>query len=321
MKSFEYYAPETLETAIDILVQSGEGTYPLAGGTDLVTKTRYGGLVPKAVVNLKRIPGLDEITPEEARAEASAEALVPSLSRGISEVPSRSNGGLRIGALVTLNQIAHSSHIRKSHPILTDTAGKMASPLIRNLATLGGNLCNAAPSADTAQPLIAMGAEAVIVGPRGERRVGLEEFFTGPGETVLDRGELLTEVILPPLDHRVRGVYLKHTYRRAMDIAIVGVATLVQFGPKDSVCQEARIVLGAVAPTPLRVREVEAVLENAPLTDDRIAEAARLAAQLARPIDDTYSSAWYRREMVEVLTRRALQEVRSTRPEDDPHYP
>lgn len=285
MKPFDYYAPETLDEAIEILLHQGEGAYPLAGGTDLIAKTRFGGLSPRVVVNLKRIPGLAEIIPEE-------------------------KGGLRIGALVTLNQLAGSSLIRERSPILAQTAGKMASPLIRNLATIGGNLCNAAPSADTAQPLIALGAEVVIVGPEGERRVRLEEFFTGPGETVLERGELLTEVILPPPDPQVRSTYIKHMYRQAMDIAIVGVAALVHFDPQNAVCREARIVLGAVAPTPLRAREAEAVLQGGPLTDDRIVEAARLAREAARPIDDTYSSAWYRREMVEVLTRRALQEVR-----------
>ncbi|MFQ5341858.1 MAG: FAD binding domain-containing protein [Anaerolineae bacterium] len=286
MKAFDYYAPQTLEEAIELLVQHGDGAYPLAGGTDLVTKTRFGGLSPRVVINLKRIPGLAEITPAE-------------------------HGGLRIGALVTLNRVAHSSLIHERCPLLALTAGKMASPLIRNLATLGGNLCNAAPSADTAQPLIALGAEAVIVGAGGERCVELQEFFTGPGETALEKGELLTEVVVPPPDPRARGTYLKHTYRQAMDIAIVGVAAVVRFEPEDSVCEDARIVLGAVAPTPLRAREAEAVVKGAPLTDDRIVEAARRAAQEARPIDDTYSSAWYRRRMVEVLTRRALQEVRS----------
>lgn len=288
MKAFEYYAPDTLEAAIDILVRHGEGAYPLAGGTDLVTKTRFGGLSPRVVVNLKRIPGLAGITPDEA-------------------------GGLRIGALVTLNEITRSALIRDRYPVLSETTAKMASPLIRNLATLGGNLCNAAPSADTAQPLIALGAQIVIVGPGGERQLPLEEFFTGPGETVLDRGDLVTEVVLPPPDPDARCTYHKHTYRQGMDIAIVGVAALVRIHPSEAICREARIVLGAVAPTPLRARQAEAAVEGVALTDERIAEAARLAAGEARPIDDTYSSAWYRRQMVEVLTRRALHDVADAR--------
>lgn len=282
MKSFDYYAPETLEGAIAVLLQQGDGAYPIAGGTDLVTKTRYGGLAPKAVVSLNRIPGLDDVTAMDG-------------------------GGLRIGAMVTLNQVAGSSQIGVRYPLLAETAGKMASDLIRNLATVGGNLCNAAPSADMAPALIALDAEAVVVGPAGERRLPLEQFFVGPGETVLDRGELLTAVVLPPPDPDVRATYLKHTYRQAMDIAIVGVATLVRFHDGDDTCEDARIVLGAVAPTPLRVRAAEAALTGEPLSDDAIDDAARRAAEAARPIDDTYSSAWYRRKMVEVLTRRGLR--------------
>lgn len=284
MKSFEYHAPETLDAAIDILSHHEAGAFPLAGGTDLVTSTRYGHIAPKVVVNLKRVPGLAEVTVED-------------------------NGGLRLGALVRLNQIAGSEQIQQHCALLSQTAAKMASPLIRNLATVGGNLCNAAPSADLAQPLIALDAEAVIAGPSRERRVPLKEFFTGPGNTVLSRDELLTAVLVPSVDPLARSVYIKHTYRQAMDIAIVGVAAVIRFDARDAVCRQARLVLGAVAPTPLRAYDAEIALEGAILTDDRIARAAQLAARAARPIDDTYSSAWYRREMVEVLTRRALHQL------------
>jgi len=284
MKPFEYYAPATLEAAVEIMARYDEGVYPVAGGTDLIPKMRYGQIQPKVVVNLKRIPGLAEITPQE-------------------------DGGLRIGALATLTQIAKSSHVRERYPMVAQIAGKMASVPIRNLATVGGNLCNAAPSADLAPPLIALDAEAVIFGPQGERRVLLEAFFTGPGSTVLQRGELLTAVVVPPPDPHAHGTYLKHAHREALDIAIVGVAALVHFDPQEPVCRDARIVLGAVAPTPIRAREAEALLRDAPLTEERIAEAGRLAAEASRPIDDVRGSAWYRREMVAVLTRRALQAV------------
>ncbi len=290
VRFFEYYAPKTLDEAIQLLVRHGEGAYPLAGGTDLVTKARYGHLRPRVIVNLKRIPGLNDIAPEE-------------------------DGGLRLGALVTLAEIARSLLMGERYPLLAQTARKMGSVLIRNLATVGGNLCNAAPSADMAPPLIALGAEAVIVGPRGERRVRLEKFFHGPGQTELRHGELLTAIRLPPPRPRTRGVYLKHIYRQAMDIAIVGVAVLLQFDEQEAIAEDARIVLGAVAPTPLRVPEAESVLIGAPLTEDRRLEAARRAARAARPIDDTYSSAWYRREMVGVLTRRALEHLVSHSPE------
>lgn len=290
MRPFDYYTPKTLEEATAFLARHGDDAYPLAGGTDLVTKTRYGRLTPKTVVSLQAIPNLRDITPEH-------------------------DGGLRIGAMVTVNQLVDSDQIREHYSLIAEAAGKMASPLIRNLATVGGNLCNAAPSADMAPALIALAAEAVIVGPDGERRLPLEEFFVGPGQTVLARGELLTAISLPPPDHGTRGVYLKHMHRQAMDIAIAGVAALIRLGSspdgssQSPPCAKARIVLGAVAPTPLRAYDAERVLESVPLTEETIAESARRAAGASRPIDDTYSSAWYRREMVEVLTRRALEQL------------
>ena len=284
MKPFEYYAPETLEAAVEIMARYEEGVYPVAGGTDLIPKMRYGQIQPKVVVNLKRIPGLAEIVPQD-------------------------DGSLKIGALATLTQVASSPEVRERYPMVAQIAGKMASVPVRNLATVGGNLCNAAPSADLAPPLIALDAEAVIFGPQGKRRVPLEVFFTGPGQTVLGRGELLTAVVVPPPDPQARGTYIKHAHREALDIAIVGVAAWVRFEEGGSVCEDARIVLGAVAPTPIRAREAEAAIRGAPLTEERIAEAGRLAAEAARPIDDVRGSAWYRREMVAVLTRRALFSV------------
>lgn len=281
MKPFEYYAPETLEEAVEIMARYEEGVYPVAGGTDLIPKMRYGQIRPKVVVNLKRIPGLATIEPQ-------------------------ANNSLKIGALATLTQVSRSSLVRERYPMVAQIAGKMASVPVRNLATVGGNLCNAAPSADLAPPLIALGAEALIFGPDGERRVLLEDFFTGPGTTVLQRGELLTAVLIPPPDPHARATYIKHAHREALDIAIVGVAVLVRFAPDGQTCRDARIVLGAVAPTPIRAREAEALLQGTPLTEERIAEAGRLAAEAARPIDDVRGSAWYRREMVAVLTRRAL---------------
>lgn len=287
MKPFSYYPARTLAEATELLVGHGDEAYPLAGGTDLITKARYGHVTPKTVVSLGAIPDLSEISQTD-------------------------DGGLRIGATVTVNELVYSEQIRRHYPLIAEAATKMASPLIRNLATLGGNLCNAAPSADMAPALIALEADAVIVGPNGERRLPLENFFVGPGKTALARGELLTAVCVPPPNPETNAVYLKHMHRQAMDIAIVGVAALVHLAPNGSGyarCEQARIVLGAVAPTPLRVHDAESVLEDVPFTEEAIAESARRATAAARPIDDTYSSAWYRREMVAVLMRRALATV------------
>lgn len=183
----------------------------------------------------------------------------------------------------------------------------MASMQIRNLATIGGNLCNAAPSADLAPPLIALEGTAVIAGPDGERRILLDQFFLGPGQTALAPGELLVAVELPVPHPRAAAVYLKNSPRRAMDIAVVGVAAAIAW--LDRRCEVVRIVLGAVAPTPLRARRAENLLLGQEISQERVAEAARTAAQEAQPIDDVRGSAWYRRRMVDVLVRRALLQL------------
>jgi carbon-monoxide dehydrogenase medium subunit len=186
----------------------------------------------------------------------------------------------------------------------------MASVQIRNLATVGGNMCNAAPSADLAPILIALNAIARIAGheSRGERRVLLEDFFAGPGRSVLAPGELLVSLEVPP--PAGPSLYLKQSPRAHMDIAVVGVGLAVQL--KDGHCELARIVLGAVAPVPMRARRAEAELTGGPLTVERIDRAAKIAAEEAKPIDDVRGSAWYRRRMVEVMTRRGLMSLSKT---------
>jgi carbon-monoxide dehydrogenase medium subunit len=178
----------------------------------------------------------------------------------------------------------------------------MASVQIRSLATLGGNLCNAAPSADLAPILMALDATCLVAGPQGEREVPLEEFFTGPGQTALLPGELLTAVRIAPAAGP--SAYLKLAPRACMDIAVVGIGLALHLA--GGRCQHARIVLGAVGPTPLRARRAEEVLLGERLTAERIEQAADLAAEAAQPIDDVRGSAWYRRRMAATLTRRGL---------------
>ncbi|MCC6190116.1 MAG: FAD binding domain-containing protein, partial [Anaerolineales bacterium] len=181
-------------------------------------------------------------------------------------------------------------------------AGTMASVQIRSLATLGGNLCNAAPSADLAPVLIALDTTCLITGPHGEREMPLEEFITGPGQTALLPGELLMAVRTSPTSGSA--TYLKLAPRACMDIAVVGVGLALHLA--GGRCQRARIVLGAVAPTPMRARRAEEALVGEQLTAERIEQAADLAAEAAQPIDDVRGSAWYRRRMVATLTRRGL---------------
>lgn len=284
MKSFEYFAPATLSEAYQLLdAHKGEARV-IAGGTDLLLKMKAGTLrvAPKAIVNIKRLPEL----------------------RGISNLQSL----ISIGALTTLEELRRSSLIREHFPALAQAANTMASVQIRNLATAGGNLCNAAPSADLAPILIALKAVAVISGSSGARRIPLDEFFIGPGQTVLAPVELLFSIEVPPPDGR--SLYLKRAPRQHMDIAVVGVGLSLRL--EDGRCESARVVLGAVAPIPLRARRAEAELTGGRLTTERISRAAKLAAQEAKPIDDVRSSAWYRLRMVEVLTRRGLTDLMQT---------
>lgn len=282
MDSFQYFSPKTLPEAIEILSGFNGEVKPIAGGTDLLLKMKEGRADPKAVVNIKRIPEL----------------------RGISRIGERGSA-CSIGALTTLEELRRSSAIREQYPALSDAANTMASVQIRNLATVGGNMCNAAPSADLAPILIALDSTARIAGPSGERKVALEDFFTGPGKTALAPGELLASLEIPA--PAGPSVYLKHSPREHMDIAVVGVGLRATL--RDGKCESARVVLGAVAPVPLRARRAEAELIGGPLTADRIDRAARLAAEESKPIDDVRGSAWYRRRMVEVMTQRGLMKI------------
>ncbi len=297
MKPFEYFSPTTLAEAISFLNQYGSDARALAGGTDLLIRMKRKQWTPRAVVSLRRVPGLRDISLNGD----------PSTEFTLSEA-NVLRAGLHLGAAVTLNDLIRSSIIREHYPVLAQTASKMAGVQVRNLATVGGNLCNASPAADTAPPLIALNARAVIVGKNGERVVPLDEFFVGVGKSVLAPAEVLREIIVPRQDDSMRASYIKLEHRAAMDIAIVGVGVWVKV--KSGVCEDARIVLGAVAPTPRRAKRAEEVLRGKALTGERIREAARVAVTESQPIDDVRGSAWYRREMVELLTRRQLSAMR-----------
>ena len=212
--------------------------------------------------------------------------------------------GLRIGATVTARTLERDPVVCRQYPALAESAAVVGSVQVRNLATVGGNLCNAAPSADMAPPLLALDAEAVIAGPAGERRVPLASFFTGVRRTVLDADELLVELVVPAPASRRGSAYLRHTPRRELDIAVVGVASHITLA--DGVCATARIALAAVAPVPLRATQAEARLEGERITPALIDEASQLAVEAARPISDQRGSAEFRRHLVRVLTRRTL---------------
>ncbi|MBI4483154.1 MAG: xanthine dehydrogenase family protein subunit M [Acidobacteria bacterium] len=282
LREFQYLRPRSLDEAEELIQQFGPDARILAGGTDLLVRMKERGLRARVVVDLKAIPGL----------------------AGIHAEP---DGSLRIGALTTLGDIERSSHIRAHFPLLWQGASCVGSVQVRNRATVGGNLCNASPAADTAPPLLALGGEAILRGERGERRLLLEKFFTGPGRTAMGQ-EILVGISIPP-NGAGSSLYLKHSPRRAMDIAIVSVAVRLDVDSQTGVCGKASIVLGAVAPVPLRARAAEQTLEGQRLTAQRLEDAARAAQEAAQPIGDLRGTAAYRREMVWVLTRRALVEA------------
>ncbi len=276
----EMYQPTSLAEASRLLKENGAGGRFLAGGTDLVIAMKEKGLVPKYIVDLKRIPGLD----------------------GIRE---NGDGSVSIGALTTMREIETSPLIRNKYPFVAQSAAEVGSIQIRNRATVGGNMANATPSADVAPTLIALNASVKLGGASGERTLALEDFFRGPGQTAMGVDEILTEIIVPKTGPRLVGEYIKFSPREMMDLAYVGVAVAYEFAG-DKRCHGARVVLGAVAPTPIRARNAEAGLEGQVLTEALAEKIGAIAAEESKPISDVRSSADYRRAMVGAMTKRAI---------------
>lgn len=281
---FDYYRPSTLEEVLALIERLDGNVSLFAGGTDLLVAMKERGSNHQALVDIKHIPGLDTIRSED--------------------------GGLRLGAAVTTRSIARSSVVLERFPLLSQSLKILGSMQIGNRATVGGNLSNASPAADSAPPLLTLQASVKLVGPQGERSVPLENFFLGPGKTVMNR-EVLTEVRVPPASPQGRGVSYKLGPRGAPeDICIVSVAVFAVPDAAGRNWEDVRIALGAVAPTPVRARNAEKALRSKPIEGKAIEDAARLAAEKdARPITDIRGSANYRRAMVQVLVKRALEHV------------
>jgi aerobic carbon-monoxide dehydrogenase medium subunit len=279
VRRFELALPRSIDEALRVLSERGSEAKLLAGGTDLLPQLKNGLLKPACVVDLS---GVERV--RTLKSDAS---------------------GLHVGAAVSARTLERDATTLKTYTSLAESGALVGSVQVRNLATLGGNLCNAAPSADMAPPLLALDAEAVIVGPKGERRVPVTDFFTGVRRTVLGPDEILLEIVVPAPGARSGGHYLRHTPRRELDIAVVGVAS--QLTLSNGVCSKARIALAAVAPVPLRARAAEQALEGKPVTPEAIERAAELALGAAKPISDQRGSADYRRHLVRVLTRRTLR--------------
>jgi len=282
LPKFNYLAPRTLDEALSLLSQHKGKAKVIAGGTDFVPKLKRREIrAPEYIIDLKAVPALDDIK-YDAR-------------------------GLSLGALVTIRAVETSATIGEKFGILAQAAQSMASPQVRNRGTIAGNICNAVPSADSAPALLTLGARLKLISRKGERIVNIEDFFTGSNQTALNDEEILQEIQIPTPPPDSQGIYLKLTPRRAMDLAIVGVAVVAI--AEDGVCKDIRIALGAVAPTPIRAKKAEDVLKNQKFNDNIIEKAARTASGEAKPIDDHRASAEYRRDMVEVLVKRAIKQA------------
>jgi carbon-monoxide dehydrogenase medium subunit len=283
MKKFDYVKPKTLAEASAFMIEHDGEARLYAGGTDVLILMRNGFITPQYIVDIKETPGLRDISFDEM-------------------------AGLTIGAAATLNAVATSPIIKEKFGLLAEAAETIGSYQVRNRATIGGNICNASPSADTVPALLVLGAMAWVFGGGEEKAVPLDTFLTGPGETGLGHGDILTsiQIPLPPAGSAYR--YLKLGRVRAADLALVGVAVLGFPQAGNPSGYGFRIALGAVAPTPIRAPKAEAVLAES-VDDEAIEQAALAAKRTARPISDVRASAEYRSAMVRALTRRGIKEV------------
>jgi len=280
----DYIRPGNISELLDLLSDNHNGRYRVyTGGTDLIPKLKGRTITPpEAIVDLKGIPGLDYIDYDDTH-------------------------GLRIGALATIRSIETSPVVREKYPLLSQACASIASIQIRNRGTMAGNICNAIPSADSAPPLLSLEARLLCVSKKGERFINIDEFFLGPNKCALEPDEILLEIQIPALPENGRGVFIKLSPRSRMDLAIVNVAILGM--NEKGQFKDIRISLGAVAPTPIRALKAERSLKGAKTDDKAILNAAKIASDESRPIDDHRASAEYRRMMVEVLVRRAINQI------------
>ncbi len=258
----------------------GERARYIAGGTDILVKIKEKKVSPDFLISLRHIPELAYIRYEEAE------------------------GILRIGSMTTHRMLEKSPLIRRKYPILSDAVDNIGSVQIRNVATIGGNIVNAVPSADGAIPLITLGAQIRMRGPKGERVMELVDFFIGPGQTLLEHGEIVLEFVVPRLSPHTGMAYYKHTRRAAMEIPILGVAVLLSLEDDGITCSKARIGLGVLAPTPMRALNAEEVLEGEKVEGVLLEKAGKVAAEECKARDSVRGEAWYRRAMVEALVKR-----------------
>lgn len=279
MPNFDYESPTSLAEALELLSKPGE-VRPLSGGTDIIDQLKNNRRNADLVVDTKRVPELLKI---------------------------ESNGsGLTIGSAVSCTEVHKYVEKTGGYPALAESTELVGSVHIQNRASVGGNVCNAAPSADTIPSLLIHEAVVHTASASGSREIPLIDFFAGPGQTVLKKGEILKELVLPPTNENTASAYLRFIPRNEMDIAVAGVGSLIEIDQASGNITKARIALASVAPTPVRAYGAEDFLEGSPAHEDTFAKAADLAVESAVPITDVRGSAEYRKELVRVLTRRTL---------------
>lgn len=279
MKDVQYFAPDTLAEALRLLGKHGKRMRVLAGGTDLVRTMNLEFTIPDSVLWIGHL-GLEYIRSQE--------------------------GVIHIGAATRMQTAGASRLLQEKAAALAQAAGKMAAPPVRSLATLGGNICNASPAADTVCAMIALGAEIVLTASRAKRVLPLEDFFVGPGKTRLAPGEMLTEIRIKPTGRNEGSAYEKVGRRQALTLAVLNAAARVKRDARGN-CVDVRIAIGAAAPTPVRAVKAEAVLRGEPFAEAAILEAAEAALREIKPIDDVHGTAWYRRQLTRVLVARVLR--------------
>ena len=285
LPAFDYVKVSSLEEASKLAAEKGDKAVLMAGGTDVILLIHEKAIPADTVIDIKGIPGLDEIKYVEGE-------------------------GMRIGALVKLYDIQNSDIVKEKMPALSDASRYVASPQIRRKGTMVGNICNASPSADTASILVAMNAVVKVYNAEGEKDIPIDEFFKGVKKTALVPGDIVTGLFIPELNKGEGSAYFKHSVRKAMDLAIIGVGAKIKMdGDKIA---DARVCMGGVAITPLRAKNAEQILIGNEITDELLEKAGVAASQECSPISDVRASAEYRTDMVRVYTKRAVRKAVET---------
>ena len=284
MHRFDYYTPATVAEAVELLSAKGDGGKVLAGGTDLMPQMKERGRHPKYIVSIKNI--------EELRS-----------------VSYSASGGLTVGAGMRMTALQREASVKSNYDVIVQGAELIGSLQTQNLATIGGNVCNAAPSADAVPAFVILDAQATIAGPNGSRTVPLAEVITGPGMTSLAPNELLTSLSVASPLPRSAGAYLRHVPRKELDIAVAGVGVYIQLDEAKERVTHARVCLASVAPIPMRAEQAEAALMGQAVTPELIEQAGQVAAGESRPISDQRGSAAFRRQLVKALTVKTLTDA------------